>query len=195
MSLFTILFIVVPEVLADVSATADRREKLRDRKEVTGNHVKTATLLQTMWDFEVAKIVASLDDNFTYDHIMLTPGRHTNFSAVLRVLWGRREHRLFKLQVAVGLFSCLHCSAGLQFLRDSEKVRENPRMNCMGSWEISFRMAENARRSKMTASKTEHYSFSWKVFTMWDYTIGNSETAANTVAANNTKLKVKKCPM
>uniref|UniRef100_A0A8R1DXW6 TMC domain-containing protein n=1 Tax=Caenorhabditis japonica TaxID=281687 RepID=A0A8R1DXW6_CAEJA len=51
------------------------------------------------------------------------------------------------------------------------------------------RMAANARMSKLSGSKAEQYIFNWKLFTGWDYTIGNSETASNTVMAVVIKLR------
>lgn len=54
-----------------------------------------------------------------------------------------------------------------------------------------FRMAANARMSKLSGSKAEQYIFNWKLFTGWDYTIGNSETASNTVMAVVIKLRVR----
>lgn len=44
------------------------------------------------------------------------------------------------------------------------------------------RMAENSRLSKLT-EKEDEYVFSWKLFTGWDFMIGNPETAHNRMAS------------
>lgn len=45
-----------------------------------------------------------------------------------------------------------------------------------------YRMAENSRMSKLS-EKDDECIFSWKLFTGWDYMIGNAETAHNRVAS------------
>lgn len=49
-------------------------------------------------------------------------------------------------------------------------------------------MAQNSRMSRV-ASKDDEFTFCWKVFTGWDYMIGNSETAYNKVASLVMSLK------
>lgn len=51
-----------------------------------------------------------------------------------------------------------------------------------------YRMAQNSRMSRV-ASKDDEFTFCWKVFTGWDYMIGNSETAYNKVASLVMSLK------
>lgn len=43
-------------------------------------------------------------------------------------------------------------------------------------------MAENSRMSKLS-EKDDECTFAWKLFTGWDYMIGNPETAYNKVAS------------
>ncbi|XP_075526894.1 transmembrane channel-like protein 1 [Dermacentor variabilis] len=47
---------------------------------------------------------------------------------------------------------------------------------------ILRKMAENSRQSKMT-EKEDECTFTWKLFSGWDFMIGNSETAHNKVAS------------
>ncbi|XP_070532227.1 transmembrane channel-like protein 1 isoform X2 [Ptychodera flava] len=53
---------------------------------------------------------------------------------------------------------------------------------------ILRKMAKNARMSKMT-SPQDQFTFSWKLFTGWDFMIGNAETADKTVIANATSFR------
>ncbi|XP_030761789.1 transmembrane channel-like protein 2 [Sitophilus oryzae] len=50
------------------------------------------------------------------------------------------------------------------------------------------KMAENSRMSKLS-EKDDECIFSWKLFTAWDYMIGNAETAHNRVASIVTGFK------
>ena len=51
-------------------------------------------------------------------------------------------------------------------------------------------MAANSRLSKMS-SKDEQFTFSWKLYTSWDYMIGNYETAKNKAAEIVTSFRVR----
>ncbi|KAL1428995.1 hypothetical protein MTO96_016737 [Rhipicephalus appendiculatus] len=51
------------------------------------------------------------------------------------------------------------------------------------------KMAENSRQSKMT-EKADECTFTWKLFSGWDFMIGNSETAHNKVASLVMSFKV-----
>lgn len=50
------------------------------------------------------------------------------------------------------------------------------------------RMARNANESGVGDDNS--FNFSWKVFTSWDYLIGNPETADNKFASITTSFKV-----
>lgn len=50
-------------------------------------------------------------------------------------------------------------------------------------------MASNSSNSKTAGSKAEQYIFNWKLFTGWDYSIGNAETASNNFMAVIIKLR------
>lgn len=53
----------------------------------------------------------------------------------------------------------------------------------------SFRMARNANEGGDGAEEGD-FTFSWKMFTSWDYLIGNPETADNKYASITTSFKV-----
>ena len=52
-----------------------------------------------------------------------------------------------------------------------------------------YRMASNSRKSGLS-NKEEHFTFSWKLFSSWDYTIGHPETSTNKNASIATGFKV-----
>lgn len=54
------------------------------------------------------------------------------------------------------------------------------------------RMARNANEGGDGGDEGE-FIFSWKMFTSWDYLIGNPETADNKYASITTSFKVSSC--
>lgn len=52
-------------------------------------------------------------------------------------------------------------------------------------------MTKNNRQSKMT-EKEDECTFAWKLYTGWDYMIGNAETAHNKVSSLVMSFKVRK---
>lgn len=55
-----------------------------------------------------------------------------------------------------------------------------------------LRMARNSNEGGDGAEEGE-FTFSWKMFTSWDYLIGNPETADNKYASITTSFKVSRC--
>ena len=53
-------------------------------------------------------------------------------------------------------------------------------------------MLKNGKNSRLRkiSSKEDHYEFSWKLFSSWDYMIGNAEMAKNKAAEITTNLRV-----
>lgn len=54
---------------------------------------------------------------------------------------------------------------------------------------LFFRMAKNADVGGGDGEEGE-FTFAWKMFTSWDYLIGNAETADNKYASITTSFKV-----
>ncbi|KAH9378528.1 hypothetical protein HPB48_015022 [Haemaphysalis longicornis] len=90
------------------------------------------------------------------------------------------------------------------YYSDREKTEEGYRLplayllSSLTMYIFSFfvilrKMAENSRQSKMT-EKEDECTFTWKLFSGWDYMIGNSETAHNKVASLVMSFKVSDPP-
>lgn len=67
------------------------------------------------------------------------------------------------------LFSLLKMYISLQNLQVTMKI-------------LFLRMAKNSRMSKLS-EKEDECVFSWKLFTGWDFMIGNAETAHNRIGS------------
>ena len=62
-------------------------------------------------------------------------------------------------------------------------------LKVIDAWTPCSRMARNANEEG--GGDDNNFNFSWKVFTSWDYLIGNTETADNKFASITTSFKVK----
>uniref|UniRef100_A0A914W8V7 TMC domain-containing protein n=1 Tax=Plectus sambesii TaxID=2011161 RepID=A0A914W8V7_9BILA len=146
-----LLFVVIPELLADAAADGARRNRTATRKIMPAKDLATADQLQTVWDF----------DGF----LRYSPMFYGYYSSDGYV----GESVRYVVPLAYFLINLF--ILGYSFLA------------------ILRKMAANARTSKLTSGKAEQYVFNWKVFTGWDYTIGNPETAGNAVMANVNKMR------
>ncbi|XP_049786229.1 transmembrane channel-like protein [Schistocerca cancellata] len=131
-----VAFVAIPEML-----TADTRTA-GERKEMLPRERRTATNLDTLWDF---------DGVLKYSPIFY--GYYTNRDAADTGY--RLPFAYFMTGIAVYAYS---------FVATLRK------------------MAENSRMSKLS-EKDDECVFTWKLFTGWDYMIGNAETAHNRVAS------------
>lgn len=66
------------------------------------------------------------------------------------------------------------------------------RQRCLLMSASLLRMARNSNEGGDGAEEGE-FTFSWKMFTSWDYLIGNPETADNKYASITTSFKVSRC--
>ncbi|ERL86813.1 hypothetical protein D910_04217, partial [Dendroctonus ponderosae] len=135
--------------------TADT-EAEKDRKFVLPEEKYNSTNFLTLWDFEGV---------FKYSPLFYGwyTNRDYNDSTVLTTSDGKISHgRGYRLPFA-------YFVTGLVVYAYS-------------FFAILRKMAENSRMSKLS-EKDDECIFSWKLFTAWDYMIGNAETAHNRVAS------------
>ncbi|XP_049813717.1 transmembrane channel-like protein [Schistocerca nitens] len=142
-----VAFVAIPEVSAarrDIRHSYQRvhLSKCNVRKEMLPRERRTATNLDTLWDF---------DGVLKYSPIFY--GYYTNRDAADTGY--RLPFAYFMTGIAVYAYS---------FVATLRK------------------MAENSRMSKLS-EKDDECVFTWKLFTGWDYMIGNAETAHNRVAS------------
>jgi hypothetical protein len=107
-------------------------------------------------------------------------GRVALLAPVLRLVHVQGEGRL---QNALRLLHNRPGGVRVQLLRHLAEVRiESGNVSICIQWCGICRMAENSRMSKLS-EKDDECIFSWKLFTAWDYMIGNAETAHNRIAS------------
>ncbi|KAH1004101.1 hypothetical protein HUJ04_003903 [Dendroctonus ponderosae] len=142
-------------IVIAVIITADT-EAEKDRKFVLPEEKYNSTNFLTLWDFEGV---------FKYSPLFYGwyTNRDYNDSTVLTTSDGKISHgRGYRLPFA-------YFVTGLVVYAYS-------------FFAILRKMAENSRMSKLS-EKDDECIFSWKLFTAWDYMIGNAETAHNRVAS------------
>ncbi|CAN7938954.1 unnamed protein product, partial [Ixodes hexagonus] len=83
---------------------------------------------------------------------------------------------------AIWEFESYNMLANNELLTRYARIKSINNIAKLTPYEVSRRMAANSRQSKMT-EKEDECTFTWKLFSGWDYMIGNSETAHNKVAS------------
>uniref|UniRef100_A0A914CHZ3 TMC domain-containing protein n=1 Tax=Acrobeloides nanus TaxID=290746 RepID=A0A914CHZ3_9BILA len=149
-TLLVVSFVVIPEVLADVTNN-DRRNLTRAEKIIPDTEVPAADTWAVIWGYN--------------GYLRYSPIFYGYYSNDEYVSTG------VKYSLPLAYFMIVLVVFGYSFFA------------------ILRKMASNASMSKMAGSKAEQYIFNWKVFTGWDYTIGNPETATNTHMAIVIKLR------
>ncbi|XP_048525365.1 transmembrane channel-like protein [Dendroctonus ponderosae] len=150
-----IAVVIISFVTIPEIITADT-EAEKDRKFVLPEEKYNSTNFLTLWDFEGV---------FKYSPLFYGwyTNRDYNDSTVLTTSDGKISHgRGYRLPFA-------YFVTGLVVYAYS-------------FFAILRKMAENSRMSKLS-EKDDECIFSWKLFTAWDYMIGNAETAHNRVAS------------
>ncbi|KAF1745826.1 hypothetical protein GCK72_022273 [Caenorhabditis remanei] len=150
-TLIAVVFVVLPETLADSVANEGRYNRTKSRKQIPLNEKVHADELAVVWHYDGYLRYSALFYGYYSDDPFL--GNKIKYALPLAY---------FMVMLTIFAYSF---------------------------FAILRKMAANARMSKLSGSKAEQYIFNWKLFTGWDYTIGNSETASNTVMAVVIKLR------
>ncbi|XP_050312328.1 transmembrane channel-like protein isoform X2 [Anthonomus grandis grandis] len=149
-----ISFVTIPEIIiADPEAAKERKFVLPEEK-------YNSTNLLTLWDFEGLFKYSPLfygwytNKDFNDSNVLLKPTPAP----------GGRSHHTPGYRLPFAYFVTGLLVYAYSFFATLRK------------------MAENSRMSKLS-EKDDECIFSWKLFTAWDYMIGNAETAHNRVAS------------
>uniref|UniRef100_A0A915BGP7 TMC domain-containing protein n=1 Tax=Parascaris univalens TaxID=6257 RepID=A0A915BGP7_PARUN len=159
-TMIVISFIVIPEVLADAAADEGRKNRTESRKVIPSKERIHADELQ---------VVLHFDGYIKYSPLFY--GYYANDEFVGASVREEFVGASVRYAVPLAYFIITLFIFGYSF------------------FVILRKMAANARMSKLASGKTDQYIFNWKVFTGWDYTIGNPDTASNTVMAIMIKLR------
>ncbi|KAG1692289.1 Transmembrane channel-like protein 3 [Nymphon striatum] len=168
---FIVGFIMVPEILGNSEINDTMRKGVED------DEIDDALKLTAIWNFEEQGNKSSDNTHYkatnTYfdrDNSFHSANGYLKFSPIFYGYYSNRNKNSFGYKVPMAYFLTSLCVYVYSFAV------------------ILRRMAENSRMSKM-AEKDDEYTFTWKLFTGWDYMIGNSETSYNKFASINMGFK------